>query len=526
MTTQANIGQAFPLEKLGSDIARNNYNYESILNGIIEWNRTPNESVVIRLTKDADPFFQDYIIPSRRAVCEDNTLVGKLFHEAVSQGQFGNTSQINSVFYGGRFINLPPWTPDPDDLGDLITFRITVLNNGGTTWKIFYLPLVQDWVSGSDYRYGQYGSNRNLVTFGGNNYRIIDNVINSVISPDIDIAHFEPATFSDTQPQEITEIPAFGVSRVCRFRLSVDTAGFILQNSGSVASTDLTDITVRISPKHQELPSIYQKTVDVFKSGNLSNWPESNAPAWLTGSIIPETISNPDVRFRQSYSGIMVFNHADQARCKTVNFINYDGPDLDQGLCIYLPVVVETECGAAEPEDGFTYEFYFRLWPNPAFTQAVTRDHIVNKAQIYVYSTNHIDNVLSDESATEPIAKFSMARMTNFYMFGENVSIPDKPVIYRATFIYSRTQNKWITLDYYQLPDHIFMGPIGFVDPQNPGASDINSETLGNINPNAKFIGYETGAFPTFSDVFSNPDLSPFRLNGGSIEDFFNRIVD
>ena len=31
-----NIGNAFPLEKLDSDISRNNYNYQSILNGLIK----------------------------------------------------------------------------------------------------------------------------------------------------------------------------------------------------------------------------------------------------------------------------------------------------------------------------------------------------------------------------------------------------------------------------------------------------------------------------------------------------------
>jgi hypothetical protein len=62
-----------------------------------------------------------------------------------------------------------------------------------------------------------------------------------------------------------------------------------------------------------------------------------------------------------------------------------------------------------------------------------------------------------DDKCETPIAKFSMARTTNFYMFGENVSIPDKPVCYRATFTYSSVEKRWMVTDYYQLPDHIFV---------------------------------------------------------------------
>ena len=46
MTIQnTNVGYAFPLEKLGSDLARNDFNYQSILRGLIEWDRT-NDDIV------------------------------------------------------------------------------------------------------------------------------------------------------------------------------------------------------------------------------------------------------------------------------------------------------------------------------------------------------------------------------------------------------------------------------------------------------------------------------------------------
>ena len=177
-----------------------------------------------------------------------------------------------------------------------------------------------------------------------------------------------------------------------------------------------------------------------------------------------------------------------------------------------MPVEVEVgDDGIAYPEDGFTYEFFFRIWPNAQLNGSTTRDHTVNKSQIYVYSVINRDSI-ADDICENPIAKFSMARTTNFYMFGENVSIPDKPVCYRVTFIYSAEEKRWMVLDYYQLPDHIFVGPVGFIDPQSPSNPDINNELMG-INPNASFIGYETAAFPLFQDPFSDTNLSPYRFN-------------
>jgi hypothetical protein len=131
-----------------------------------------------------------------------------------------------------------------------------------------------------------------------------------------------------------------------------------------------------------------------------------------------------------------------------------------------------------------------------------------------------------DNDCGNPIAKFSLARTTNFYVFGENIAIPDKPVCYRATFIYSALENKWITLDYYQLPDHVFVGPIGFIDMQNPANLLLHNHVIGNVSPSVQFIGYETAGFPIFQDPFSNKDLTPFKLaTDADVEDFRNRII-
>ena len=112
-----------------------------------------------------------------------------------------------------------------------------------------------------------------------------------------------------------------------------------------------------------------------------------------------------------------------------------------------------------------------------------------------------------------------MSRMTNFHVFGENITIPDKPVVYRATFTYLSSNKSWTMLDYYQLPDHVFVGPIGFIDPTNPGNPD---RYIDGMNPDASHIGYETSALPTYVDVFSQPNLAPYRSSDGS---FFNRGI-
>ena len=74
MTQFTNIGAAFPLEKLGSDIARNEFNYQSILNGLIAWDKSTDDTVTIRLTKDTDPYYEDYTIPTKSAVFDLNSL--------------------------------------------------------------------------------------------------------------------------------------------------------------------------------------------------------------------------------------------------------------------------------------------------------------------------------------------------------------------------------------------------------------------------------------------------------------------
>ena len=197
----------------------------------------------------------------------------------------------------------------------------------------------------------------------------------------------------------------------------------------------------------------------------------------------------------------MIFDHANP-NCKECNIVNYDGPDLDQGLIIYLPVESMQDDKIVYPKNGRTFEFLFRIWPNPAYNGHETADLIINKAQIYVYSVPS-RNALNCHPA--PIAKFSMARLTNFYVFSENIAVPNRPVLIKAKFVYSEEEQTWKTYDYYQLPDCIFLSPNGFVDPSRP-----SDETY----------GVETAGFPLVQDPFSNYDLSAVLVD----DSFRNRI--
>jgi len=704
MTEFTNIGAAFPLEKLGSDIARNEFNYQSILNGLIEWDKSQEDTVTIRLTKDSDPYYEDYTIPTKFKVFDLNSIECDV-EGSIPANAFPTTA-INSTLYGGGFVfetttfdgasPLPdtdkitltsasgffpndhilfetngatlPTGPnglldtkqyiikgvagndiqlleadnitsvnmtlpgsgtitvvkvdpesDTDDPGDIATMRITVTNNGNAEWELSYYQLITAWTEDGTYKYGA------LVNYNNILYKVISNVsgLPVVNTPAADTAHYEKfinewilgaavkydaliyhegilyralqeisASKSQTSEEDANLTPPQGIpvnlyevyaekyvhgddyiyggeyvfyagnpyiakkpiknstkypnvdtdnwelavirpvtvastikeSTIVRWYLDVDVYKFILRNISSNLSESDTDINLKLSIKTKGHASIYQKSVDIISTSNYSFWPSDQTTIWDVAKPITEGSDvDKDITERQNYSAVMVFDHTNAAIAKTVNYINYDGPDLDQGLCIYLPVeapVGETE--AAAPEDGFTYEFFFRIWPNTQLTGDITRDHIINKSHIYVYSAPTLEDI-QNNTCGEPIAKFSMARVTNFYVFGENIAIPDKPVCYRATFIYSEIEGKWITLDYYQLPDHIFMGPIGFIDPRNPANLDINNSIIGDINPNAAHVGYETGYFPLFQDPFSNPDLSPYR--DSDYDSFKNRLA-
>jgi hypothetical protein len=85
--------------------------------------------------------------------------------------------------------------------------------------------------------------------------------------------------------------------------------------------------------------------------------------------------------------------------------------------------------------------------------------------------------------------------------------VPNRPVLVKAKFVYSAEDMAWKTYDYYQLPDHVFLSPNGFVDPSTP-----SDDTY----------GVETAGFPLVQDPFSSVDLSSVLVD----DSFRNRIED
>lgn len=237
----------------------------------------------------------------------------------------------------------------------------------------------------------------------------------------------------------------------------------------------------------------------VFDTSNYVSWPASEAPVWSRGKNYSTSVD---------YTAKMVFHHADE-ETKMVNYVNYDGPDLDRGLAIYLPVndLVRGDAGEAayvKPQDGMTFEFMFRIWPDTSLNGAESPDLILNKAQVYVYSAD----VSDDLENAEPIAKISMARLTNFYVWAENIAVPNRPVFIKAKFEYSEELETWLVSDFYQVPDHVFLSPKGFVDPTV--RNDAEGDTYGTAEP---YTGVQTAGFPLMQDPFGGMDLNRIRLN-------------
>ena len=363
MSTQ-NTAQQFPLEHLGSKLARNNFNFESILNSLVNWDKTDQSHVTVRIATDSAPFYQDYIIPSKKTVQGGQTL-----STVISESAFSANETIGVV--AANFL-----------AGDTIHFEFTINDYGSSDWGLYYDP-ADDSIA--DVLIQEFPFSTDDVNF----------VAPSVISLNYTLPH-----------------------SIKRFYLKPITDG---------TNADIIYV-VRLKEIIPDTP--YNRTVGVFDSVDYQQWPYNESPVWDTTKIGEANPANTNINFfetdeaigitqRQAYSSSMIFDH-NNTSSKTVNFINYEGPDLDQGLCIYLPV----NSGGATPVDGFTFEFQFRIWPNPDYTQALTVDHSINKAQIYVYS---IPDVLCIDAPGNPISRFSMARMTNYYIWAENIAIPDKP---------------------------------------------------------------------------------------------------
>lgn len=295
-------------------------------------------------------------------------------------------------------------------------------------------------------------------------------------------------------PIMVAPVVDFEKSSVLHHTPTTDIRGYILQSR----SPDRGQVSVLANTAIKEGSSEPHQGVGLFNSCNFISWPNNTHTLWQRGT---------DYSTSGSYTAKMLFHHADDMT-KNHNIINYDGPDLDCGLAIYLPAedVVRGPKGEAslvEARDGAMFEFMFRIWPNTEYNGKETADLIINKSQIYVYSLPRAD--MMDDGA-EIIAKFSMARLTNFYVWAENIAIPNRPVFYKARFIYSKTSKEWRTYDYYQVPDHVFLSPKGFVDPSD-------REDDGVYGTDRPYTGVQTAGFPLMQDPFGGMDLGAVKLN-------------
>ena len=606
-TQQVNIRDINPLEHLTADLAKARFNYESILNGLVEWNDSKLTNVTVRLMCDTEPGFVDYTFPTKRS----------------SEGNGGNVadpySWENSYSYAQRYPVSAMISEDPLN-NDKIDARITVNEAAESTWKLCASAVLYDekWVTDGngdadasvDYIPGQFirvyypetacsslrwvnrkigkgesildGNSRNVVVrwsldrineyrqsdtmdylfvvYDGKVYRPTGTVNRSVpsaagsgweyycdvfsedgkldhgkvylydpVSADTDYRYGEFFVYigedtayayppydlnaEDGQPAErsyndgwenpsvilLPVTPDFNKTNAVRWTTTTDIDALLLLRTGEGSVDKVPDIEIKPNVRLIGGTTEDNGGLAVFDTANYAEWP-GTTPKWSPGHNYSTDVTK-GINEKQNYSATMVFDHANPD-CKECNIVNYDGPDLDQGLIIYLPVESVQDGKIVYPKNGRMFEFLFRIWPNPAYNGHETADLVINKAQIYVYSVPS-RNALDCHPA--PIAKFSMARLTNFYVFSENIAVPNRPVLIKARFVYSGDEKTWKTYDYYQLPDCIFLSPNGFVDPGRP-----SDETY----------GVETAGFPLVQDPFSNYDLSPVLVD----DSFRNRI--
>lgn len=629
-TQQINIRDINPLEHLTADLAKARFNYQSILNGLVEWNNSKLKNVTVRLMCDTEPGFVDYTFPTKRS----------------SEGNGGNIadpySWENSYSYAQRYPVSAMISEDPLN-NDKIDIRTTVNEAADSTWKIcasvvlYDEKMVAERLLADDNtqieHLSEYDNTGNIITHDGVNASvdyipgqfirvydpetacsslrwvnrkinkgesILDNNSHNVVerwsldrideyrqsdamdylfvvydgkvyrptgtinrsvpsdagsgweyycdvfSEDGKLEHgkvylYDPVSTAtdykygeffvytgedtayayppydlvqeDDQPIErnyndgwenpsvilLPITPDFNKTNAVRWTTTTDIEALLLLRTGEGSADKVPDIEIRPNVRLIGGTTEDNGGLAIFDTANYAEWP-GTTPKWSPGHNYSTDVTK-GINDKQNYSATMIFDHANP-NCKECNIVNYDGPDLDQGLIIYLPVESMQDDKIVYPKNGRTFEFLFRIWPNPAYNGHETADLIINKAQIYVYNVPS-RNALDCHPA--PIAKFSMARLTNFYVFSENIAVPNRPVLIKAKFVYSEEEKTWKTYDYYQLPDCIFLSPNGFVDPSRP-----SDETY----------GVETAGFPLVQDPFSNYDLSAVLVD----DSFRNRI--
>lgn len=557
MANSVNIRDINPLEHITSDLAKAQFNYQSILNGLVAWNVSDSDVVTVRL--DTDSGFVDYTFPTKKSYSNTSTLMAA-----------GSTAYLGCFDVDNRLRLSVTGSYDPLNT-DSVTLRLTVSDNAGYSWELFedivihdastgvpgsfyvdsgkvYIVMnggvpqlqVKPWVASASFAVGTVttvgsrvfllvGVNDSTSPLGSSSWMEIGSVLNDLPEGD-SVEHGKlylytdnggnsaiyiyrgsttvktsagpvPGEYDDSTglsenpwygPVAVKPVAKVGKSTVLHHEPSTDLRGFIARCNTSGIGDGRLEVMANVALK--AAPAEPHKGLKIFDTANFTLWPDTNSPVWQDG----HTYSYDD----DNHTAKMVFHHADPDT-RVTNIVNYDGPDLDRGLCIYLPVTDRvTDNGGnqvdVKPKDGAIIEFMFRIWPRTELNGRETADLIVNKAQIYVYTVGS-PSTLADGKI---IAKFSMARVTNFYVWAENVAIPNRPVFYKAKFIYSASHDEWKTYDYYQIPDHVFLAPKGFVDPSLRLYAD-----------DGFYPGLETAGFPLMQDPFGGMDMTRIRLN-------------
>ena len=90
-----NVLDINPLEHLTGDIAKSQFNYESILNGLVNWNNSKDDIITIRLATTSAPWFRDINLHTRYYYSKS---AGATFSEkALNPNRFAYNSRYQMV---------------------------------------------------------------------------------------------------------------------------------------------------------------------------------------------------------------------------------------------------------------------------------------------------------------------------------------------------------------------------------------------------------------------------------------------
>ena len=604
-----NLLDVNPLEHITGDVAISQYNYESILNGLVQWDQCKSDTITIRVATRTEPYFVDYEIPTKYfydknygvaasipllpansfsyenrvklSVAQDDHVVlrlnvrdagnteWRLYKDVVVYDEFDKEpTEVNHVYRIGTSTTYKhAYVPgiyirvfidgefrlyktigninagNPIDLTDSdkvvpVVHAISTMKTPnpipafclfvGSNPEIAYernenVPTESGYLLTRNNAYVEYCNSwqedvvytKGTVVYYKGDFFV--SVVDNPSAPPViiemlgDVASYGNMNYRCTyhmdswEPALLMAVDFDPITGTQSKRLTADTdvSAYVLRNvlNESSETTSISIVgNINIVGKDSSQPT----GLNIMPTSNYVDWPITKITKWTAGSVYTADASR-SAYSKQDYSAVMTFNHID-VDLAYKHIINYDGPDVDQGLCIMLPVTVLGEDNTThDPQDGTMLEFMFNIWPNHAYGKA-DNDLIINKSQIYVYSVPNYSDFRQygfTPSTVMPIAKFSMSRLINFYVFSENIGVPDRPVCYKARFIYSKSEHAWKTYDYYQLPDHIFMSPHGFVDPSDIKAYDV-----------------ESAGFPLYQNPFSSYDMSPIHVG----KDFLNQI--